>query len=156
MSYLQCLGSIRFNVDREDDSKWPEKNRDGRQELEIRMGNDHISFEVFPSPDRVWPLLSLVQTAKIGSLVDVTESADPEGLRVFYYLVQDLKALVFSLISLHFKVNPTQSLLQAVPDRSRSNQFRGATVVLPRSCCALPSRGRCEANRCRSFFAPLC
>ena len=45
-----------------------------------------------------------LQTAKIGSLVDVTESADPEGLRVFYYLVQDLKALVFSLISLHFKV----------------------------------------------------
>ena len=44
------------------------------------------------------------QTAKIGSLVDVTGSADPEGLRVFYYLVQDLKALVFSLISLHFKV----------------------------------------------------
>lgn len=43
------------------------------------------------------------QTAKIGSLVDVTDSADPEGLRVFYYLVQDLKALVFSLISLHFK-----------------------------------------------------
>lgn len=46
------------------------------------------------------------QTAKIGSLVDVTESADPEGLRVFYYLVQDLKALIFSLISLHFKVIP--------------------------------------------------
>lgn len=51
---------------------------------------------------RTW--LILCQTAKIGSLVDVTESADPEGLRVFYYLVQDLKALVFSLISLHFKV----------------------------------------------------
>lgn len=46
-----------------------------------------------------------MQTAKIGSLVDVTESADPEGLRVFYYLVQDLKALTFSLISLHFKVS---------------------------------------------------
>jgi len=45
------------------------------------------------------------QTAKIGSLVDVTDSADPEGLRVFYYLVQDLKALVFSLISLHFKAS---------------------------------------------------
>ena len=73
---------------REDDSKWPQKNKDGRQELEIRLGNEHISFE----------------TAKIGSLVDVQESADPEGLRVFYYLVQDLKALVFSLISLHFKV----------------------------------------------------
>ncbi len=46
------------------------------------------------------------QTAKIGSLIDVTESADPEGLRVFYYLVQDLKALVFSLTSLHFKIKP--------------------------------------------------
>lgn len=75
---------------KEDDTKWPEKNKDGRQELEIRLGSEHISFE----------------TAKIGSLVDVTESADPEGLRVFYYLVQDLKALVFSLISLHFKIKP--------------------------------------------------
>ena len=47
-----------------------------------------------------------MQTAKIGSLVDVSDSADPEGLRVFYYLVQDLKALVFSLIALHFKIKP--------------------------------------------------
>lgn len=39
--------------------------------------------------------------------MDVNESEDPEGLRVFYYLVQDLKALVFSLISLHFKVRPS-------------------------------------------------
>ena len=31
---------------RESDAKWPEKNRDGKQELEIRLGNDHISFEV--------------------------------------------------------------------------------------------------------------
>lgn len=52
----------------------------------------------------MWRLLTRIQTAKIGSLHDVTESEDPEGLRVFYYLVQDLKALVFSLISLHFKV----------------------------------------------------
>ncbi|KAG9253504.1 Mago nashi protein [Emericellopsis atlantica] len=77
-------------ITKEDDAKWPQKNKDGRQELEIRLGSDHISFE----------------TAKIGSLVDVTESADPEGLRVFYYLVQDLKALVFSLIALHFKIKP--------------------------------------------------
>jgi len=75
---------------KEDDSRWPQKNKDGRQELEIRLGSDHIQFE----------------TAKIGSLGDVTDSADPEGLRVFYYLVQDLKALVFSLISLHFKIKP--------------------------------------------------
>lgn len=31
------------------------------------------------------------KTAKIGSLADVNESSDAEGLRVFYYLVQDLK-----------------------------------------------------------------
>ena len=56
--------------------------------------------------------MSDTQTAKIGSLVDVTESADPEGLRVFYYLVQDLKALVFSLISLHFKVYANEELIK--------------------------------------------
>ncbi|ORY75425.1 Mago nashi protein [Protomyces lactucae-debilis] len=55
---------------KEDDARWPPRNRDGKQELEIRMGNEHISFEV----------------AKIGSLADVQESDDPEGLRVFYYL----------------------------------------------------------------------
>ncbi len=31
---------------------------------------------------------------------------DEDGLRVFYYLVQDLKCLVFSLIGLHFKIKP--------------------------------------------------
>lgn len=36
--------------------------------------------------------------------MDVQKCQDPEGLRVFYYLIQDLKCLVFSLISLHFKV----------------------------------------------------
>jgi len=83
------------------------KNKDGRQELEIRLGNEHISFEVLEGHSNqrmISVLISGLETAKIGSLVDVTESADPEGLRVFYYLVQDLKALVFSLISLHFKV----------------------------------------------------
>lgn len=33
-------------LSREDDEKWPQKNKDGRQELEIRMGSEHISFEV--------------------------------------------------------------------------------------------------------------
>lgn len=31
---------------KEDDAKWPQKNKDGRQELEIRFGSEHISFEV--------------------------------------------------------------------------------------------------------------
>ncbi|KAF7119392.1 hypothetical protein RHSIM_Rhsim13G0168500 [Rhododendron simsii] len=80
---------------KEDDNNWPEPDRVGRQGLEIVMGrNEHISFT----------------TSKIGSLVDVQSSKDPEGLRIFYYLVQDLKCFVFSLISLHF---------------SRSNQYNG-------------------------------
>ena len=33
-------------VYREDDAKWPKKNIVGKQELEIRLGNDHIAFEV--------------------------------------------------------------------------------------------------------------
>lgn len=60
------------------------------QELEIVIGEEHISFT----------------TSKTGSLVDVNQSRDPEGLRGFYYLVQDLKCLVFSLIGLHFKIKP--------------------------------------------------
>ncbi|CAK9204686.1 unnamed protein product [Sphagnum troendelagicum] len=75
---------------KEDDNNWPEPDRVGRQELEIVMGNDHISFT----------------TSKIGSLLDVQSSKDPEGLRIFYYLVQDLKCFVFSLIGLHFKIKP--------------------------------------------------
>lgn len=99
-----CEAADPLTQNREDDSKWPQKNKDGRQELEIRLGNEHISFEVRPIMAVFGSVADKTQTAKIGSLVDVTESADPEGLRVFYYLVQDLKALVFSLISLHFKV----------------------------------------------------
>lgn len=30
----------------EDDAKWPKKNATGRQELEVRLGKEHISFEV--------------------------------------------------------------------------------------------------------------
>ncbi|KAK3279777.1 Protein mago nashi 2 [Cymbomonas tetramitiformis] len=75
---------------KEDDNNWPEADRIGRQELEVVMGKEHISFT----------------TAKIGSLLDVQSSKDPEGLRGFYYLVQDIKCFVFSLIGLHFKIKP--------------------------------------------------
>eukprot|EP01008_Symbiontida_sp_HLA12_P000017 NODE_1016_length_686_cov_601.980462_g1007_i0.p1 GENE.NODE_1016_length_686_cov_601.980462_g1007_i0~~NODE_1016_length_686_cov_601.980462_g1007_i0.p1 ORF type:complete len:104 (+),score=6.14 NODE_1016_length_686_cov_601.980462_g1007_i0:199-510(+) len=75
---------------KEDDKVWPEPDRIGRQELEIVLGADHISFT----------------TTKIGSLLDVQDSDDPDGLRIFYYLVQDLKSLVFSIIGLHFKIKP--------------------------------------------------
>lgn len=75
---------------KEDDAQWPEPDRIGRQELEIVLGDEHISFSA----------------AKIGSLLDVQASKDPDGLRLFYYLVQDLKCLVISLTSLHFKIRP--------------------------------------------------
>ncbi|WRX11081.1 Mago nashi protein - like 1 [Theobroma cacao] len=55
---------------KEDDNNWPEPDRVGRQELEIVMGNEHISFT----------------TSKIGSLVDVQSSKDPEGLEVLRIL----------------------------------------------------------------------
>jgi protein mago nashi len=86
---------------KEDDAKWPKKNVVGRQELEIRIGNEHISFEVCIGHG-LWGRSELIaahllQTAKLGSLVEVQDSDDPEGLRVFYYLVQDLKVCSYRL-----------------------------------------------------------
>lgn len=75
---------------KEDDNNWPMPDRVGRQELEIVMGSEHISFT----------------TTKLGSLLQVQQSQDPEGLRIFYYLVQDLKCFVFSAMSSHFKIQP--------------------------------------------------
>jgi protein mago nashi len=86
----QCNQKLKLKKFQEDDSAWPQPDRVGRQELEIVVGDEHISFT----------------TSKTGSLVDVNQSKDPEGLRCFYYLVQDLKCMVFSLIGLHFKIKP--------------------------------------------------
>ncbi|KAJ1894651.1 hypothetical protein LPJ66_005060 [Kickxella alabastrina] len=74
----------------ESDKKWPKRDDNGRQQLEITMDGKSINFEA----------------ARIGSLVDIQGTDDPEGLRVLYYLVQDFKCLILSLISLHFKIKP--------------------------------------------------
>ncbi len=84
---------VFFIYIREDDANWPKPDKNGRQDLEIVIGNEHISFT----------------TSKIGSYMDVQNSKDPNGLRVFYYLVQDLKCFVFSIISLHFRIKPVQA-----------------------------------------------
>jgi protein mago nashi len=63
---------------REDDNLWPEPDRVGRQELEIILNGEHISFTC----------------TKLGSVLQVQQSKDPEGLRVFYYLVRVLGAKV--------------------------------------------------------------
>jgi protein mago nashi len=73
-----------------DDSQWPEPDRVGRQELEVVLDKEHICFTC----------------CKIGSLSDLQNAANPETLRAFYFLVQDLKCMVLSLISLHFKIKP--------------------------------------------------
>ncbi|CAK0772216.1 hypothetical protein CVIRNUC_003940 [Coccomyxa viridis] len=77
---------------KEDDANWPPPDKVGRQELEIILGEAHISFT----------------TTKLGSLMQVQQSKDPDGLRIFYYLVQDLKCMIFSLIGAHFKIQPIQ------------------------------------------------
>ena len=73
------------------DTDWPEPDRDGSQELEI----------VFNDGKEV-----LLKTKKLGSMSQVNSSKDPKGLGNFYYLIQDLKCLVFSIINLHFRVKP--------------------------------------------------
>jgi len=80
------------DIVRVDDSNWkePDEASTGRQELECKIGSHHISFTA----------------CEIGSLVDIQKSSDPEGLQIFYFLTQDLKALVLSLISCHFKKRP--------------------------------------------------
>ena len=81
--------------DSQSDATWPKPTgHSGKEELEIILGDKHIFF----------------QTAKIGSSIDVGSSEDPEGLKVYYYLMQDLKALVFSLTNLHFKVDPPSQI----------------------------------------------
>uniref|UniRef100_A0A8C9GIJ9 Uncharacterized protein n=1 Tax=Piliocolobus tephrosceles TaxID=591936 RepID=A0A8C9GIJ9_9PRIM len=73
---------------KESDKLWPVPDKVGKQELEIYLDGQEYYFT----------------TSKIGSLSDVKQCDDPEGLRVFYYLVQDLKCFLFSLICLHFRV----------------------------------------------------
>ncbi|KAK8790925.1 hypothetical protein WA158_005556 [Blastocystis sp. Blastoise] len=77
-------------VSQEDDSNWPQPNDDGRQDLECVIDNVHFYFTC----------------SKINSMADIQKSKDPEGLRSFFYLVQDLKCLVISLIGLHYKIKP--------------------------------------------------
>ena len=53
-------------------------------------------------------------TAKFGSYGEVQKSNDPEGLTVFWYLVQDIKCFVLSLINAHFRVS--KELINIVTD----------------------------------------
>ena len=55
---------------------------------------------------------------------------DVEGLKCFYYLVQDLKCLVFSLIALHFKIKPIwEDISTPGQSRRRHNTMYVKVVV---------------------------
>lgn len=58
-------------ITKEYDALWPPPDQ---EEFEIVIGHEHVSFA----------------TSKIGSVIDVKQSKDPEGLRIFYYLVQEV------------------------------------------------------------------
>ena len=49
-------------LSREDDTNWPKKNIVGKQELEIRIGNDHIAFEVCPRHSSLYGMLIVLRT----------------------------------------------------------------------------------------------
>ncbi|EPY30651.1 protein mago nashi [Angomonas deanei] len=74
-----------------DDERWPEPDRNGRQELEIHLGNVHASF----------------LTNKIISIGDVESGPHSGGLTSFYYAVRDLKMMILTLVSIHFKIKST-------------------------------------------------
>jgi len=46
MKCVLCQVGTTTNSNREDDEKWPKRNKDGLQELEILLGNEHIAFNV--------------------------------------------------------------------------------------------------------------
>jgi protein mago nashi len=99
---------VTSNIVSANDTTWPEPASDndnnnnngaafasssqdsGRQELECKIGKHHIAFT----------------TRQIGSITDIERSSDPDGLRTFFHLTQDLKELVLALISFHFKARP--------------------------------------------------
>jgi protein mago nashi len=80
---------------KEEDKRWPEANSVGCQELEITLdGKD-----------------KLFSTSKFGSFGEVQNCKDPEGLTVFWYLVQDIKCFVLSLVNAHFRVSTHLQLI---------------------------------------------
>lgn len=47
LNVCQCVVMYVY-VYREDDSNWPEPDRVGKQELEVKVGGSHIAFTVCP------------------------------------------------------------------------------------------------------------
>lgn len=78
------------NVEKYKDKRWPYPDKNGKQTLEFSIDDDDYKYT----------------TSKIGSYSEIENSKDPEGLNCFYCLIQDIKCLIMSLISLNFKSKP--------------------------------------------------
>lgn len=80
---------IKHSVCEIDDALFPDPDRNGRQELEVKLGNTHVSF----------------LTNKLTTFSDVEAAADPgKGLIQYYSFIKDIKNLVLDLVSVHFKI----------------------------------------------------
>ncbi|GBE61563.1 mago nashi [Babesia ovata] len=156
---------LESEIMNEDHSDWPIPDRVGRQELELKLDGKRYTYS----------------TSKIGSLSDVQNSKDPNGLRVFYYLVQDLKCFVFSLISLCFRVSshhargsqlcrsgpsdPTNTLKSRIYHRSTSHRNCGMNEAVEfmllyayyGSCVDMRDQPRRRYRRYRTLYLnPTC
>merc|ERR1712222_68137 len=78
------------NLAHYNDKLWPSPDGDGCQELEIFVNNDHY----------------LYSTKKLGSIIHIEKSSDPDGLTKFHFFVQDLKCFLISALSIQLKIYP--------------------------------------------------
>eukprot|EP00955_Chlamydomonas_euryale_P068343 360101-Chlamydomonas_euryale.AAC.7 len=102
---------------KEDDHAWPEPDRVGRQELEMIVDDQHVSLTC----------------TKLGSVLQVQQSKDPDGLRIFYYLVQ---------VRQHAQHVRTRA--ESWPG-SESMAVLGKPVVSVAAMCAATTAGGAEA-----------
>ena len=92
--------SLKTEILPKDDSLWPTSDRVRRQELEIVMGDEHISFSTSKIGSlflcqsiKVRNTLHGFETMKLFNVFILLLHMDADGLRAFYYLVQDSKCI---------------------------------------------------------------
>ncbi|EKE42506.1 mago nashi protein [Entamoeba nuttalli P19] len=71
------------------DAHWPNNINGSRQELEIEMNDNHIFFV----------------TSKFGTLNEIRQSKDPQGLLIFYNFINDLICLLTTLTKSHSNIH---------------------------------------------------
>jgi len=82
------------NILQYDDAHWTQPDSVGRQELEVRVAGQHVSFVC----GKIQSMAELEGKGVTGDAL--------EGMKQLYFLSQDLRCLVMSLITLHFKIKP--------------------------------------------------